>query len=136
MYHVYRGGCGARHPKSFIMSRPNGLPTYVILIIRTQGVFYINGEEYSVLPGSALLLSPGTPYSYSNPEGEYSDDWLHFSVEDEAAFRALFPHVNQPFFIGSTENYTTLIRQIVWELMPFPSPVKPSPSSVVAFTFT
>lgn len=116
MYHAFRGGCGTRHLSSYVMSRPEGLPTFVLLIIRTHGVFQIADRQYQALPGSALILTPHTPYSYSNPMGEYSDDWLHFSVDDKDAFLELFPYVNQPFFIGGTENYTTFIRQILWEL--------------------
>ena len=122
MYNVLRGGCGSTHSSSFVMSRPEGFPSYILLIIRTQGIFHINHEQYRVQPGSALILSHGTPYSYSNPDGDYIDDWLHFSVEDEDAFSKRFPYMNQPIFIGGTENYTALIRQILWDLLYSPEP--------------
>lgn len=122
MYNVFRGGCGSTHPSTFVMSRPEGFPSFILLIIRSQGSFQIQNEHYRVLPGSALILSPGTPYSYCNPNGEYMDDWLHFSVENTQDFSEFFPYLNRPFFIGGTENYTTLIRQILWDLLYSPQP--------------
>ena len=69
MYRAIQGGCSAAHPRAFHMSRPEGLPNYVLLLIRSCGEFEIDGKSYTVLPGHAVLFAPGTPYSYGNPEG-------------------------------------------------------------------
>ncbi len=122
MYQILRGGCNSKHPSSFIMSRPEGLPCFVLLIIRTQGLFEIGEKQYQVFPGSALILSPHTPYSYSNPDGEYVDDWLHFTVTDKDAFIAKLPFINIPLSLGNTESYTTLVRQIMLEHSYTPQP--------------
>ena len=122
MYQILRGGCNSRHPSSFIMSRPEGLPCFVLLIVRTQGTFEIHYKLYQVSPGSALILSPGTPYSYSNPDGEYADDWLHFTVTDSKSFLSKIPFINVPLSLGNTDNYTTLVRQIMLEHAYTPQP--------------
>ncbi len=122
MYQILRGGCNSKHPSSFIMSRPDGLPCFVLLIIRTQGLFQIAGKQYQVTPGSALILSPGTPYSYSNPDGEYVDDWLHFTTTNEDAFHSMLPFMNIPFVLSNTESYTTLVHQIMLEHAYTPQP--------------
>lgn len=116
MYKILKGGCGARHPLSYRMSRPEGLPHYVLLIIRTGGKFVVNGLQYTVQPGCALLLAPNTGYSYYNPTGEYIDDWLHFLPTDEEYFLQKYPISNQPFLIGNTETYTFYIKQLLWEV--------------------
>ncbi|MBE5884730.1 MAG: helix-turn-helix domain-containing protein [Lachnospiraceae bacterium] len=115
MYHVLRGGCETKHPRSFVMSRPKGINNYLILIIHTAGVFQIAGQQYNVIPGQALVLAPNTPYSYGNPCGNYIDDWLHFEIMNPEIATTLFPCLNSPFAIGEIETYTFLIRQILWE---------------------
>ena len=115
MYSVLNGGFTTRHPKTYRMSRPNGLTNYVLLIIRTSGEFDIDGTQYSVTPGQALILAPNTPYAYGNAEGEYIDDWLHFMPEDASAFEMAYPMINRPFPIGNTELFTFMIKQVLWE---------------------
>lgn len=122
MYQILRGGCNSRHPSSFIMSRPEGLPCFVLLIIRTQGIFQIQNIQYQVAPGSALILAPHTPYSYSNPDGEYMDDWLHFTVTDENAFIDKITFINTPLSLGNTDSYTTLVHQLMLEHSYTPQP--------------
>lgn len=115
MCQILKGGCGARHPLSYQMSRPDGLPNYVLLIIRSGGEFIIDGHIFTVSPGQALLLAPGTGYSYQNPHGEYMDDWLHFMPSEEQPFLLKCPFLNVPFPVGNTETFTFFIRQLLWE---------------------
>ena len=122
MYQIIRGGCGSKHTVNFQMSRPEGLPSYVLLNVRSQGEFHIAGNIYQIQPGTALIISPGTPYSYANPNGDYADDWLHFTVNDPEAFSRLFPATNTPISTSSGEVYTTLIRQLLWESSYTPAP--------------
>lgn len=97
MYRAMQGGCGAAHPSAFYMSRPEGLPNYVLLLIRSCGEFEIAGKSYTVLPGHAVIFAPGTPYSYGNPDGEYQDDWLHFEGQEDSRLRELRRIANRPF---------------------------------------
>lgn len=97
------------------MSRPKGLPNYVLLQIRSCGEFEIDGKSYTVLPGHAVIFAPGTPYSYGNPEGEYQDDWLHFEAQEDSRLWELRRIANRPFPVRDPGSCTTLIRQILWE---------------------
>lgn len=115
MYQIFKGGCESRHPSTFVMSRPRGVPNYVLLIIRTAGKFQIAGQHFSVTPGYALILTPGTPYSYRNPQGDYIDDWLHWDMADSAPLPLNLPPTNLPFPVGRTELFSFLIRQILME---------------------
>lgn len=117
MLQILKGGCKTKHPSSFIMSRPAGLNNYLLLIIRSHGQFKINTDIFYVRPGYALIISPSTPYSYHNPDGEYSDDWLHFDFTFKKDFPNEFPPLNTPFFIGEISTYSHFIKQILWENM-------------------
>ncbi|MDE7324799.1 MAG: AraC family transcriptional regulator [Lachnospiraceae bacterium] len=78
MFQIMRGGCAARHPYPFHLSRMHGIQNYVLLLIHTAARFQISGTEMTAMPGHAILIAPETPYCYYNLSGEYMDDWLHF----------------------------------------------------------
>lgn len=115
MIHILKGGCGTRHPSSYRMSRPEGVPNYVLLIVKTPGEFMINNNFYLVSPGNAIILAPFTSSFYGNPKGDYIDDWLHFELADDSIFDRNEIPKNIPFSIGNAEIFTFFIRQILWE---------------------
>lgn len=115
MIQILKGGCRTRHPSTFFMSRPEGFMHYVILITKSKGIFHIGDKEYTVAPNHAILVKPQTPYSYSNPEGNYSDDWLHFSITGSIYLKEIQSIANTPFPIDNPESLTFFIQQLLWE---------------------
>ena len=115
MYRIIRGGFETKHPSYFIRSELGGITNYLMLIIHSAGHFNIGGKIYQINPGHALILSPGTPYRYGNPNGAYIDDWLHFQVDLPDDFPSVFPMLNEPFPLTDSKFFTTFIRQILWE---------------------
>lgn len=115
MFSILRGGCHARHDKNFILNRPNGLPYYVLLIIKTSSNIFLDSSNHICPPNSALIIKPNTPYSYHNPDGEYIDDWIHFDCDGKEL--SLLPDdiLNKCFSITNTSLLTTYIQQILWE---------------------
>ncbi len=124
MFYVLRGGCAARHPFPFSLSREQGMPNYVLLFVRTAGEFWIGGTYMTAMPGHAVLISPKTPYYYRSPDGEYMDDWLHFEYSPNSAdgnINGIFPPVNSLFPIRDAGIYSSLLRQLLWEKSYCPS---------------
>lgn len=122
MYQIVRGGCGSKHTGNFQMTRPEGLPSYVLLNVRSHGEFHIGNTTFQVNPGTILIISPHTPYTYTNPSGDYMDDWLHFTIRPSNGAEEGFPLLNTPIPTGSGDVYTTLIRQLLWESSYTPAP--------------
>jgi AraC family transcriptional regulator of arabinose operon len=116
MVKAIKGGCEARHPSTFRMSRTKGLPNYVILIVRTYGEFHIGNEFFSVTPPQVIIIAPDTVYDYGNPHGDYMDDWLHFEIEHSPFLQQLQSMCNKPFPIGNHNLFSFYIQQILWEL--------------------
>ena len=115
MFSIIRGGCFARHPLGFVMDRPNGISCYVLLIIKSYAELEIGGERKICKPDSALLIKPNTPYSYKNPNGEYVNDWIHFSCTPEDILKYDGEMFNTNFLINNTRILTAYIQQILWE---------------------
>ena len=115
MVQIIRGGCNAHHSGSFFMSRPKGLDFYVILMIHTAVEFQMEERVILAEPGQAVVVSPGTPYQYHNPKGDYIDDWLHFQVTDSVFANKIERIANELIPIENTEFYTNLVKQILWE---------------------
>ncbi len=115
MYHIINGGYFTRHPQTFSMERPLGFHSYVFLYIRSEAALCIAGQNYTVAPNSYLFIQPNTPYSYSNPNGVYMDDWIHFecSKEDIAQFPTELFHL--PFSCNNPSVIGTYIEQLLWE---------------------
>ena len=115
MFTVIRGGCFSKHPSNFIMQRPNGLPHYLFLVIKTGSELTIDGKIRTCRPNSVLIIRPNTPYSYRNPNGEYIDDWLHFDClpEDLSMLDTAMFHQGLP--VSNPGILTAYIQQILWE---------------------
>lgn len=116
MFQALKGGVKTRHMSSFRMSRPRGLPNFVLLFIRTHGKFTVDENSFTVEPPQALLLAPNTGYSYGNPFGDYVDDWLHFSVETEEERDGLLALSNKPFYVDNQNSVASCLHQILWEM--------------------
>lgn len=115
MFTVIRGGCFSRHGSNFIINRPNGLPYYVLLIIKSPSELNIDGVHQSCKPNSVLIIKPNTPYSYRNPNGEYIDDWIHFECHPDDIRMLDNDMFNNNFPISNTRLLTTYLQQLLWE---------------------
>lgn len=82
MIKAITGGYINIHPSTFRMSRPKGLPHFILLVVRSHGSFDIGSEHFSVEPPQIIILAPHTPNYYGNPDGDYIDDWLHLEISN------------------------------------------------------
>ena len=116
MYTLYRGGYDSKHDQNFIMSRPNGHFCYVLLIVKSQSDFQIGNDYFHVLPNSAILIRPGTPYQYAPTDREFRNDWLHFDTSDplfSTHYNCLLHH---PILLNTPLQFSQYIQHIFWEM--------------------
>lgn len=85
------------------------------LVIKSYSEIHIDGKIQACKPNSVIIIEPNTPYSYTNPNGEYIDDWLHFNCTPEDITDINDDMLNHCFPISNTRLLTTYIQQILWE---------------------
>lgn len=114
MYIVYRGGYNSIHPQHFDVTRPAGIPCYALLHVKSRSFFKIGSNTMIVEPGNVVLISPHIPYHYHGLDGEYKNDWLHFSCNDEdlPKERLLF---NCPVSLSNPSHFSLYFQQLLWE---------------------
>ena len=106
MIKAITGGYINIHPSTFRMSRPKGLPHFVLLVIRSHGSFDIGSEHFSVEPPQIIILAPHTPNYYGNPDGDYVNDWLHFDTDEPKLIERLNAISNHPFSVEDTDIFS------------------------------
>ena len=110
MIKAITGGYINIHPSTFRMSRPKGLPHFILLVVRSHGSFDIGSEHFSVEPPQIIILAPHTPNYYGNPDGDYIDDWLHFDTDEPKLIERLNAISNHPFSVEDTNIFGPMSR--------------------------
>lgn len=86
---VVKIGSNGIHDKNFKVSRPNGYPYYLFLLIKTPAVFWINGKEIIAESGSAIIYDVNSPHFYASYNRNYINDWIHFKEGETDFFKSL-----------------------------------------------
>lgn len=105
------------HGSDFCIDRTSQQSTWLFLLLKTDGLFHINGEDIRAQAGSFLLYREGTPQYYEACDKKYIDDWFHFEAEDKDIefLEKLNIPVNKPTFIPYAEEISLIIRNMTYE---------------------
>lgn len=105
------------HDYSFVVDRPNGIDSWLFLLIKTPAIFLDNGVKKKVNENSFVLYDTDTPQYYKAYEKEYIDDWFHFlpSEEDILFFHSLHIPLNKVTYLGNISELSTIVRNMTYE---------------------
>ncbi|MBQ8966918.1 AraC family transcriptional regulator [Ruminococcus sp.] len=106
------------HDADFFISRPEGSGDYLMLLLKTAGVFEIGGKEVPAESGSAMLYRPDTPQFYRGAGVQFGNDWFHFvpeSREDEQFIAALGIPFDSPVKLESISELSVLVSMMCHE---------------------
>lgn len=105
------------HNSSFKNYRPTGSEDWLLLLIKSPAVFYIDGEEIHAKANSYIIYSLDTPQHYTADNADYIDDWLHFYPDDEELrlIDELSIPLNRPVSLGNIDVFTAIIRNMCFE---------------------
>lgn len=86
-------GYGHRHDADFFIERENGSGDYLLLLLKTDAVFIVDGKEIKVPSDSVFIYPKGRPQYYKCEKGHvFENDWIHFdfsSAEEEREFLSM-----------------------------------------------
>ena len=110
-------GYNHSHGADFRVERPNGPGAWLFLLIKSNAMFTINGIEYAIRPGTAVMLSPSAPCGYRAADGGYTDDWFYFGMTDDdiRSLKEMGIEPNKPLFLGNAAELSGIIYSMTSE---------------------
>ncbi|MDY3790973.1 MAG: AraC family transcriptional regulator [Oscillospiraceae bacterium] len=105
------------HSSDFVMDRPGGPGSWLMLIIKTPALFELNGKSFSVRGNSFVIISPDTPCRYCASGDTYTDDWIYFSADKDTVsrFGELGIPINEPVYLGDIEAISHIVHILAFE---------------------
>ena len=75
------------HDADFYIDRPDGSGDYLLMLLKTDTIFNIDGKNVIVPANSVFIYEKGAPQIYRKWDAHFINDWLHFdfSVKDKEA---------------------------------------------------
>ncbi|WP_321003318.1 helix-turn-helix domain-containing protein [Eisenbergiella porci] len=83
MITVTNCGHDSHHPKPCNIEHKQGVPDYLILLIKQDSWLYIDNERKEIKPNSLICFPPSAYIHYGCDIAGYNDDWIHFILDDE-----------------------------------------------------
>lgn len=110
-------GYNYSHNGDFVMDRPEGNGCCLLLLIKTNAHFTINGEEQDVKAGSFIIFTYDTPCRYCASGDTYTDDWCYISADDEDMKRIeqMGIPLNKIVWLGNIDELSQLIHMMSYE---------------------
>lgn len=115
MIKVTNLGHDSRHKTKFHIIRKTGVANYILLLVKTEAFFELNGVITKTNPNMAIVFDRNTYMYYGSSEDFYNDDWIHFDfVNEDSLFANLNIPFNVPLYlpqINTLSNYVRLLLQ-------------------------
>ena len=115
---LHNVGYNHRHDADFFVDRPNGSGDNLLLILRTEAIFTLNGEDVT-LPANTFFLYPkDMPQHYrAAPQKTFANDWIHFLFEHDEPewFRTKDIPAATPIPLRHIEFFSFCIKSIADE---------------------
>lgn len=108
MFTIRRMDCDATHDGNFYINRPNGYDCMLILFVKTEALFTINGADITVQPDTFIMFDKFSEHRYRASGNEYVNDWIQAECTVEQFGRIC----GKPIFIGDKINIGGYMRLI------------------------
>ena len=114
---IVNAGYHYTHPSNFSINRPYGSGDYILLILRTEAYFILNGEKQFSPPNSVLLFKVGTPQLYGATGEKFANDWLHIEMNatEEQEIAALGIPFDTVMSFDTVAPFSEMIKSIFCE---------------------
>lgn len=106
------------HDSDFYIDRPNGSGDNLLLLLKTDTIFTIDGEDIIVPQNSFFIYRKGRPQYYRClPQHTFANDWVHFLFEkdEEEKFISLGLEYEKPVYMENLYFLSFCIKSIAHE---------------------
>lgn len=112
--------CGhdSHHRLPCDIEHKDGLPEYLLLIVKTSAWFQIQDRRVPTEPNMLILFDKYTYIHYGCPHPDYNDDWIHFTLdepEDISWFLELGLPLNRPLYPPDIQRLSHLVQSMTRE---------------------
>lgn len=114
---VNKIGYHHKHDLDFKIDRPNGSGDYLLLLVKSTGIFWIGGIPQEAIAGSMILYKKGTAQLYASNGEEYINDWIHFDFNEgeEKMIQELGIPCDTLIGLGDLHGMSMLVKNICYE---------------------
>lgn len=94
MISIIQCGYASRHRLPVNIIKKEGVPNYVLLLVRTAAFFDLNNSQIDTEPNTFVLYNKNAYRHYGSLTPSYDDDWIHFDLSGNDA---LLEQLHIPF---------------------------------------
>lgn len=121
--------CGhdSHHQKPCDIEHKDGLPEYLLLIVKTSAWFALHGHRVATEPNMVIIFNKYTYIHYGCSYPDYNDDWIHFTLDypkDTSWFHSLNLPLNRPLYPPDIQRLSQFV-QIMTREFRFPAEYTP-----------
>lgn len=128
MIQVTNCGHDSRHPKPCNFEYRQGLPDYLLLLVKQEAWYCTDGERSVLRPNTLICFPPNTHIHYGCDVPGYNDDWVHFTTDGEELelLQKLQPHLGHlisPLDFHKLSEYIRLMTNLYHTASPYHAPM-------------
>lgn len=114
MIAVTNCGHDSKHKTKFHMVRKTGVPNYILLLVKTEAFFELQGKIQSTNPNMAIIFDRNTYIHYGCEQASYNDDWIHFDfIKEPSLLSSLNIPLNEPIYLPNINQLSNYVRLLV-----------------------
>lgn len=116
---VINVGYNHSHDSDFVIDRPEGSGDNLLILLKSDAIFTVGGNDIKVNENSFFLYRKGSPQNYrAVSHGTFSNDWVHFEFEndEEQEFLSLGLEYEKPVPLDDINFLSFCIKKMATEL--------------------
>lgn len=114
---ITNAGFNHFHDAEYEVQLPKGTGENLLILLKSEALFILNGKDIIVPKNSYLLYSAGTPQYYRSAGKSFSNDWINFLADEGEMdkFCDMGIPFDVPVSISNVHQISFLIKCIVCE---------------------
>ncbi|WP_044976580.1 AraC family transcriptional regulator [Ruminococcus sp. HUN007] len=115
---IINAGYNHIHDSDFRIERPEGSGDNLLILLKTEGIFSVDGKDITVPENSVFVYRSGTPQYYRCvPRETFRNDWVHFQFEgdEEKEFLKLGLEYEKPVKVSDMNFLSFCVKKIATE---------------------